>query len=218
MITGKTILASLIIEYLQQCKASPVLFFYCKHNQPGKNTFIGILRGLLTQLLFEDSALASHLYELCSSKDQAGLSTMLEELAEIAFDSQTTSFVVLDGLDECRPGEAEKALSWLVSRQKDTNHMACGRIRLLCIGQRTDVLQNMLSSAADLSLENSSHQEDIERYVKEQACRIKEEFEISTQIEVEIVARVTSAAKSRKLTLFSYHSPAASEIMLTSEC
>jgi hypothetical protein len=202
VITGKTILASLIIENLQQRKAGPVLFFYCKHNQPEKNTFTGILRGLLRQMLYEDSALTSHLYEICSSKDQAGLSTMLEILADIAFDSQTTSFVVLDGLDECKPGEAEKALSWLISRQKDTNHMACGRIRLLCIGQRTDVLQNMLSSAADISLENVSHQEDIEHYVKEQARSIKEEFEISTQMEAEIVARVTNAAKSRKLTFF----------------
>jgi len=209
VITGKTILASLIIEYLQQHKAGPVLFFYCKHDQPEKNTFIGILRGLLTQILCEDSALASHLYEICSSKDQAGLSTMLEKLAEIAFDSQSTSFVILDGLDECRPGEAEKILSWFISRQKDTNHRGCGYIRLLCVGQRVDVLQRMLSSAVDISLENASHQEDIERYVKEQACSIKEEFEISTQIEAEIVTRVTNAAKSRNWPL-SYHNPAAS--------
>jgi hypothetical protein len=203
VITGKTILASLIIEYLQQRKAGPVLFFYCKHNQPEKNTFIGILRGLLTQMLYEDSALASHLYEICSSKGHAGLSVILEELAGIAFDSQITSFVILDGLDECRPGEAEKALSWFSSRDKsscdkDTNHKGCGYIRLLCVGQRIHVLQQMLSSAADISLENASHQEDIKRYVKEQACSIKEEFEISTEIEAEIVTRVTNAAKSRK--------------------
>lgn len=148
-------------------------------------------------MLYEDSALASHLYEICSSKDHAGLSTMLEELAEIAFDSQTTSFVILDGLDECRPGEAEKALSWFISRHKDTNHKGCGYIRLLCVGQRIHVLQHMLSSAADISLENASHHEDIKRYVKEQACSIKEEFEISTEIEAEIVTRVTNAAKSR---------------------
>lgn len=206
-----------MIEYLQQRKAGPVLFFYCKHNQPEKNTFIGILRGLLTQMLCEDSALASHLYEICSSKDRAGLSTMLEEFTEIAFDSQTASFVVLDGLDECRPGEAEKALSWFISRQKDTNHMVCGHIRLLCVGQRIDVLQRMLSSAADISLENSSHQGDIERYVREQARGIKEEFEISTQIEAEIVARVTDAAKSRNRPL-PYHNPTASKRVLTSEC
>jgi hypothetical protein len=121
---------------------------------------------------------------------------MLEELAEIAFDSQTTSFVILDGLDECRTGEAKKALSWFISRQKGTNHRVGGEIRLLCVGQRIDVLQDMLSSAADISLENASHREDIERYVKEQACSIKEEFEISAQIEAEIVARVTSTAKS----------------------
>lgn len=122
---------------------------------------------------------------------------MLEKLAEIAFDSQITSFVILDGLDECRPGEAEKAISWFISRQADDTHKTCGHIRLLCIGQRNDVLQRMLSSAADISLENVSHHEDIGRYVKEQACSIREDFEISPQTEADIVNRVTSVAKSR---------------------
>jgi hypothetical protein len=197
MTKGKTILASLIIETLQERRACPVLFFYCKHSQPEKNTFIGILQGLIAQLLYEDNALASHLYEVCSSKDQAGLSTILEQIAEIAFDSKVTSFVILDGLDECIPGEAEKALSWFKSREKDTKEADCGHIRLLCVGQRVDVLQHMLSSAADISLENASHHGDIQRYVKEQACNIRKEFEISPQIEADIVTRVTDAAKSR---------------------
>jgi hypothetical protein len=198
---GKTILASLIIDYLQQHKPGPVLYFYCKHDQREKNTFSFILRGLLAQMVYKDSTLASHLYEIFSSKDQAQLPSVLEKLAEIAFDSQTLSFVVLDGLDECRPREAEKALSWFLSRQQDDTHRDCGHVRLLCIGQRIDVLQSMLSSAADICLENASHQKDIERYVKEQACSIKEDFEISTQVETEIVTRVTNVAKSRKMPL-----------------
>jgi hypothetical protein len=216
MIQGKTTLASLIIEWLLECKTVPVLFFYCKHDQPEKNTFTDILRGLLAQLLCQDNALASCLDEMCSSKDQAGMSTILEKLAEIAFDSQTTSYVILDGLDECKPGEAEKAISWFTSRKKDTNQGDCGHIRLVCVGQRVDVLQRMLSSAADISLENASHQEDIKRYVIEQARNIREEFEISPQIEAEIVTRVTSASKSRKPGSIPQHS-SPSEITLTSE-
>ena len=203
MTKGKTILASLIIEQLQERKQGRVLFFYCKHKQPEKTTFAGILRGLLTQLLRMDNALSSYLYEICSSKDQAGLSTVLEQLAGTAFDSQGTSFIVLDGLDECKPVEAEKTLSWFKSRQRDATQADLGHIRLLCVGQRTAVLQHMLSSAADISLENTSHQGDIERYVKEQACTIREDFEISSQIEAEIVMRVTNAAKSRRTALAS---------------
>jgi hypothetical protein len=205
MTKGKTILASLIIERLLEHKTEPVLFFYCKHNQPEKNTFANILRGLLAQLLCQDNALASCLHDMCSSKDQAGVSTILEELAEVAFDSQATSFFILDGLDECKPGEAEKIISWLTSRQNDTNQEDCGHIRLLCIGQRVDILQRMMSSAADISLENASHHRDIEDYVKEQARNIREEFEISSHVEAEIVMRVTNAAKSRKLA-YSPHS------------
>jgi hypothetical protein len=202
MTKGKTILASLIIERLLEYKTEPVLFFYCKHNQPEKNTFADILRGLLAQLLCQDNVLASCLHDMCSSKDQAGVSTILEELAGVAFDSQATSFVILDGLDECKPGEVEKIISWFTSRQNDTNREDCGHIRLLCIGQRVDILQRMMSSAADISLENASHHRDIEDYVKEQARNIREEFEISSHVEAEIVMRVTNAAKSRKLAYF----------------
>lgn len=197
-IKGKTILTSLIIENLQERKVCPVLFFYCKHNQPEKTVFTGILRGLLAQLLCEDTALAFYLYEICASKDQVGVSTMLEQLAEIAFNSKATSLVILDGLDECKPGEAEKVLSWFKSRLQDTKQADHGHIRLLCVGQRVEVLQRMLSSAADIALENASHQGDIEQYVKEQACNIREVFDISSLIEAEIVTRVTNAAKSRK--------------------
>jgi hypothetical protein len=126
------------------------------------------------------------------------LQTKLEELAEIAFDSRATSFIVLDGLDECKSGEIEKALSWFMSRQKSPDESNSGHIRLLCLGQRVHELQHMLSSAANISLENANHVEDIATYVQNQACRVKEEFEMSPQIEAEIVRRVTNAAKSRR--------------------
>ena len=189
----------MIIEQLLERKTGPVLFFYCKHDQPEKNTFTNILRGLLAQFLCQDNALASCFYEMCSSKDEAGMSKILEELAKIAFDSQATSFIILDGLDECKPGEAEKAILWFTSRQKDAEQGDCGDIRLACVGQRTDELKRNLSSAEDISLENASHQRDIKRYVTQQARAIREEFEISPEIEADIVTRVTKTAKSRKL-------------------
>jgi hypothetical protein len=110
---GKTVLASLIIEELLDKETNPVLFFYCKHQQQEKCTFTGILRGLLAQILSRDEALVSLFSERCASLDRLrlGLSKILEELAEIAFYSQRVSFVILDGLGECRPEEAEKVIS-----------------------------------------------------------------------------------------------------------
>ena len=189
-------MASLIIEALSGRKACPVLFFYCKHDQQEKSTFAHILRGLLAQFLCQDDALVAHFYDRCTSKNQAGMSAMLEELAKDAFHNQKHSFVILDGLDECEPAEAERAISWFISLQKDSEVADSGQVRLLCIGQRVYALERMLTSAVDISLENDMHQEDIKRYVKEQARHIREEFEISSEIEKDIVNRTTDAANS----------------------
>jgi hypothetical protein len=187
-----------MIERLQEGKSVPVVFFYCKHGEPDKNNFNGILRALVAQLLYEDHALISYVYSICSSKDQAGVTMILEELAGMAFDSKETSFVVLDGLDECLPEEAEKTLSWFQSHLKNSSKADSGHIRLLCVGQRVDVLQRELSSAADITLDqNASHLEDVERYVKEQANALKADFELSSQDETEIVTRVVGGAKSK---------------------
>ena len=123
---------------------------------------------------------------------------ILEELAGMAFDSKETSFVILDGLDECLPEEAKKTLSWFQSHLKNSSKADSGHLRLLCVGQRVDVLQRELSSAADITLDqNASHLEDVERYVKEQANALKADFELSSQDETEIVTRVVGGAKSK---------------------
>ena len=66
---------------------------------------------------------------------------MIEKLASVSFESQASTFVVLDGLDECEAGEAEKTISWFRTYQNTINRSDPGQIRLLCIGQRTAVLQ-----------------------------------------------------------------------------
>jgi NACHT domain len=197
LIKGKSTLASLIIAKLQESKLVPVVFFYCKHEQSDKNNFGGVLRALIAQLCFEDHVLTSYLYSVCASKDHAGVTEALEELAEMAFDSKKMVFVVLDGLDECPPEEADKILSWLQPRLKDRVDADSGYIRLLCIGQRVHVLQTKLSSAADIRLENDSHLRDVERYVKEKACALKNNFELDSQDEREIVTRVVSGANGK---------------------
>lgn len=189
-----------MIEKLQERQSAPVVFFYCKHGESDKDSFNSILRALVAQLLYEDHALISSLYNICSSKDQAGVTMVLEELAEMAFESKETSFVVLDGLDECLPKEAEKTLSWFQSHLKNRGKADSGHIRLLCVGQRVEVLQRELSSAADITLDqNTSHLEDVERYVKGQADALKVDFELSSQDETEIVTRVVGGAKSKNL-------------------
>ncbi|KAI9666681.1 MAG: hypothetical protein M1821_004617 [Bathelium mastoideum] len=192
---GKTILASVIINRLLSLKI-PVLYFYCKHNQHKKNTFGDILRALVAQSISQDGSSLSYIYEVCSTKDRVMMTSMLEELLDVAFDSHNVSFVVLDGLDECTSGEAEKAISWFVSRCEKQGSLDSGQIRLACVGQRVETLQQLLSSAEEICLENKQHQRDIFTYVEGRAHDLKDEFEIDSQTETSIIKRTTDSAKS----------------------
>ena len=202
MYEGKTVLASFIIETLLKEENSPVLFFYCKHQQQEKCTFAGILRGLLAQLLRKaDETVMSWFGERCLSLDRQKLGSpeVLEELAMFAFNSQRISLVVLDGLDECCPKEIRRTISWFASHQGA--HTDTGQIRVMYIGQRTDILESMLSSATSISLDNSPHQNDIEKYVVGKSRNIK--FKIKPDIVSQIVSRVTKTAKGLLFKSFS---------------
>ncbi|KAI9688915.1 MAG: hypothetical protein M1822_001272 [Bathelium mastoideum] len=192
---GKTILASVIIDRLVSLKV-PVLYFYCKHNQHSRNTFRDILRALVAQSIGQDSSSLPYIYEVCSTKDKLMMISMLEELLDVAFDSHNVSFIVLDGLDECKSEEAQKAISWFVSRCKKQKSLDSGRIRLACVGQRVETLQRLLSSAEEICLENEKHQQDILTYVERRARDLKVEFEIDSQTEASITKRTTDSAKS----------------------
>lgn len=143
-----------------------------------------------------DNALADCLYDICSSKDQLGVLGVLEKLAETAFESQACCYVVIDGLDECQSKEAERIISWLISRNKARQQADSGGVRLLFVGQRTDVLLRMLAPAIAISLDGPEHQADIQEYVKVAAGKVKDEFGIDRCTEAQIVVRVTAAATS----------------------
>ncbi|KAL8707590.1 MAG: hypothetical protein Q9220_007431 [cf. Caloplaca sp. 1 TL-2023] len=193
---GKTIMSSFIIENLLKQKSEPVLYFYCKQNQNGKTSFTDVLSGLLAQLVRTDSAVAACIYDLCISKDRLGVLSQLEYLVGIALESQKGCYVIVDGLDECDPKEAERVVCWLVARQKASEQGNFNQTRLLFVGQRTEMLLRTLTSAVQISLDILEHQADILKYVEEASRKLREEFGLDAQIEAQIVKRVTTAATS----------------------
>ena len=162
-----------------------------------KNYLKAVLRAMLTQLASKDELVASYIYEKCCATDQGGMATLVEEVAEVAFASQAAVYIVLDGLDECEPDEARKILSWFVAQQSDNSRLNKTHMRLLCVGQRTDVLQEVLSTAPQISLENPDHQSDIYHFIKQKANCIQSEFELAPEVGNDIVTRVSKAAKSK---------------------
>ncbi len=69
---GKTILASLLIEEARKLPGVQVVFFYCKHGDSQRNTFLAVARSILLQLLRHNGSLLSYLFEAaCTSGENS---------------------------------------------------------------------------------------------------------------------------------------------------
>ncbi|KAI0530450.1 WD40 repeat-like protein [Xylaria digitata] len=199
---GKTTLISAVIERLLDSKYSKgnkpcVAYFYFKQKQPTKESHNSLLRAILAQLIDRDPTMSDHVFKQVSCIEGVNLrsTNKLQMLVKAALESYPISYIVLDGLDECAPTEAEKAVNWFLSLKngglEDTN----AKLRVLFCGQRDGTLDKLLADQPSISLETSRHTEDIRQYCRNFCPRIRERFNISANMEEDIIQRVTNKAE-----------------------
>ncbi|KAI4866834.1 hypothetical protein F4820DRAFT_457366 [Hypoxylon rubiginosum] len=199
---GKTTLMSAVIEKLLDENRSwvdrhCVAYFYFKHKQQDKETFNGFLRAILDQLVNQDPDISDHLFPDMSPVEGTGLRSTgtLQKLVKLALESYRFSYVILDGLDECAPGEASKSIKWFLSLVDGGFDNTTATLRVLFCGQRDGVLDKMLADRPSISLETSGHVEDINRYCRNLCEQIREKFDIPLEMKEDIVSRVTNGAQ-----------------------
>ncbi|GAW21808.1 hypothetical protein ANO14919_113330 [Xylariales sp. No.14919] len=199
---GKTTLMSTVIETLLDNTDSAgnkhcVAYFYFKQKQFNKESHNSVLRAILAQLINRDPIVSDHLFMKISSMESVNLRTTeaLETLVKAALESFPISYVVLDGLDECAPNEGAKTVSWFLSLIHGGLEGSNTSLRVLFSGQRDGTLDKLLAGQPSISLETSSHVEDIRQYCRIFCGRIREKFNFSTSMEEDIIARVTNEAQ-----------------------
>ncbi|EYB33484.1 hypothetical protein FG05_30074 [Fusarium graminearum] len=188
---GKTVLTSCLITHLKELKSSTtdsgdrftISYFYFKHDQPKKNSFVSLLLSLLAQLVAQDESLLDHIYHACHSMDSQQFRS-LDEVSRhvsIALQSQTRCFIIIDALDECP--EAPKVLQWfenVIFKENGTLGDIDSNIRLFISGQRDGILER--------------HDQDIKEYSEAMASKIRDKFSLDLEYEQDIVSCVTSHA------------------------
>lgn len=177
--------------------------------QPGKRTLTGLLLALLSQLIHQDDVLLDQTYERCLAVDHQKVrsSDIICDLASEILKSQRLCFVVLDGLDECVGDasanpveEQQQVIDWFEALTIDSDlseSRTCKSfVRLLISGQRNGVLEQRLSLHPSIRLETvTAHTKDIELYATRRSAEIRQKFRISSEVERDLVNRVTSSAK-----------------------
>ncbi|KAF4989706.1 hypothetical protein FDECE_14621 [Fusarium decemcellulare] len=205
---GKTVLTSRLISHLEQRRLNSknsgekfsTAYFYFKHMQPEKRSLISLLLSLLSQLTAQDESLLDHVYQSCCTTERQRLRSLdeISHLVSTALQSQSICFVVVDGLDECP--EAPKVLEWfenlMSSWVSDPSGSSESCIRLFISGQRDGVLEKQMAEYPSIQLETTmGHDQDIGAFTMAVAEEIRAKFSLDSEVEQEIVSRVTSRAR-----------------------
>ncbi|KAG7403063.1 Vegetative incompatibility protein HET-E-1 [Fusarium oxysporum f. sp. raphani] len=199
---GKTTLTSAIIEKLLDNRDYSithhcVLYFYFKHQVPGKSTFNGLLRAILEQLIDQDQCMSDHLFEKASSTQGVTLRTTntLQKIIKDSLESYHICYIVLDGLDECTRDEAVNVVNWFLSLTSGKSDNSATRIRVLFSGQRDGVLDNLLASQPSIELEMSGHIKDIRQYCQKLCGMIQKKFDLEPDKARAIADRIVTESE-----------------------
>lgn len=154
----------------------------------------------MEQIMTADPTLSDHLSDDMTSISGVNLrsTSTLEPLTTTSMENFQRCFIVVDGLDEAAPGEADKLLKWLLPFASGTVQDNGSSVRLLFSGQRDGILDHQLSTQPSIALESIvGHDVDIANYSAQFGARIRSKFSISSEMESKIVSQVTLEAHGK---------------------
>ncbi|KAF8247263.1 hypothetical protein K440DRAFT_601451 [Wilcoxina mikolae CBS 423.85] len=190
---GKTILASAIIERLQQEENASVCFFFCKHGDPTRNSFHSIGRTFLVHLLRQNDGLLPYIYEqqVSSYEMTLGTSATLTNLLKVAMGDSGKTYVIIDGLDECEKSERAKVLTWMSSVTTTDDDST---VKVAVISTNEPDIKRKLSKFLKKKLEPEDVKEDLQIYLNSRVVELQEKFELPESTPEAIVRTILERA------------------------
>ena len=198
--TGKTVLASLVVEEARKLKpASSVLFFYFKQEDSDRHNFLSMARTFLMQILEQNPHALDYFYSKCCSSGGALLTSraLIEELLTLALGNCDSAYIVLDGLDECcSRKERGEIVSWFREMIENLPPDVRDRLRCLFISQH-DSARKDYRDLASITVDADNNEEDIEIFSKVQSERLVVKLGIPKQKAGDIAASVAASAEGK---------------------
>ncbi|RDW70893.1 uncharacterized protein DSM5745_08404 [Aspergillus mulundensis] len=193
---GKTILASLLIQKLRtRTPTTCVIFFYFKHGDPERNSFLSMARSLLGQLLRYNKTLLSHLHEKATDSETSTLKSVSEaqDLLALALRSVKGVYIVLDGIDECVAEQSRKVISWARQETELINNDS-GDARCFFISQDDQTCNKILRDIPTIKISQEDNLSDIRAYCDALSQSWTKKFDIPATKQKEIVEAIVRNA------------------------
>jgi hypothetical protein len=174
-----------------------VLFFYCKHGQPERNTLHALARNFLLQLLKRDKDLLTYLYRKCCDSGETLLTSrpLIEELLAFAFKSCERAYIIIDGLDECERDERKAITQWFRKLVESLPATEADRLRCLFISQDDGVARKDLDDLVSIKTGAKENKQDILEYSRAEATKLAGIFNLSGEEASRFAVNVADAAQ-----------------------
>ncbi|KAL2849960.1 hypothetical protein BJX68DRAFT_275805 [Aspergillus pseudodeflectus] len=187
--TGKTYLASVLIEECKKDEGAVTSYFYCDEAEL-KTSAIAVVRGILAQLVHQHRELVPY----CRSKwknsriptltDLSVASTLLETFCERI----PRLYMVVDGLDECENGRKDLLESFKNLINK-SDRLSPGKLRVLFLSRPMPEIKNAVPEAAILPLGPEHNRADIKQYCRRRSRELQK-FEFNDDALNEVLERI----------------------------
>ncbi|KAI8191410.1 Gastrula zinc finger protein XlCGF8.2DB [Colletotrichum sp. SAR 10_65] len=181
---GKSVLASHVVDRLRELamdgrdvpSKAQVCYFYCQADESECNSYLGILRGILHQLVESaevpdddkspEQNIANNnlaILPLCEDKmTNSGGSTLTnpevaQSLIEVFFENNLRQYVVIDGLDECKineeiskaNAEISQAVAFFTKAVNVFDDLNQGQLRVMFMSQSSKEVRRCMERSMD---------------------------------------------------------------------
>ena len=190
--TGKTVLASYIIEQACQVPEFDVGWFYCRFGNEDKSTLLAVIRGILAQLVKANGQLRPHVLE-AKYKTEDLMAECLQVLEKTC--------IIIDGLDECDRDVRGEIITLFTRLAKAQNDTVPGSLRILFVSTDEVDIRKPLSRAVCLTVKGTDNFSEMQDYARVWAERIQELHALTDQKTEEIISKVMERADGKISTL-----------------
>lgn len=197
---GKTVLTSRVVDEARKIGGVSVAFFYCAENDPTRDNFAAVARGILCQLLAQDDNLLLLLDEKMSAGGEAILSSsrLAKDLLQLALKSRKT-FIVIDGIDECPRDDRREICTFFRNVVDSLPRNTMDEIRCLFVSQDDGIARKDLSMLSTIKITADCNRQEIAAFAKIWQFRIEEKFGTFSEQQLDITAVVTARAQGNKI-------------------
>jgi len=182
-LTGKTILASVLIEECSKIvalsKDVSFAYFYCRDQDGQRNKFSNVAKTILAQLLRQEPAILPYLYDEClkSAKVTLTSSEDCSRILRVVLQAVPQTFLIIDGIDECEQKERKAMLNFFTSAIT-SDDIPLGKFRALFISQRLGDIKTGMHMADSIELAKENSELDIRNFAVKWAFEIQKKFKL----------------------------------------